>query len=183
MSYMGDLNFLTRGIGAGAFEGDDALSMLMGIDQARKKKMAARRAAMGEAQSTLLGDLSDTALESAGEGMSRDATERALAALIGFSGTSVAPQTASRLSTGLNALFTPQGASAVAPQSLWETSPLLDADDRRAIAADVAKYQAQQLPVNDIRAKIHSDYRTADPLGYDDVADSLDSLIQKFLGG
>lgn len=65
----------------------------------------------------------------------------------------------------------------------FDTSPLLDVDDRRAISKRVADMSQSGSPVNEIRNAIHTEFKSVDPANYDDLAESIDLIIQRALGG
>lgn len=65
----------------------------------------------------------------------------------------------------------------------FDTSPMLDVPTRQAIQADVMEGLQAGKPINQIRNEIHMEMKALDAMGYDDIADSVDLLIQRALGG
>lgn len=111
MNYWDNIDFLQRGLAAGAIPGDEALSSLMELDQARMEAKQARR----QAQQEQLGSLLSTVQEAAVEGtplssLTRQYGKRALAPVAG----------------PLDQLYSPGGYSTI--------TPTLDAEDEGAIS-------------------------------------------------
>lgn len=177
MSYFNQLGFLERALEAGAMGGEDALSHLMGLREQRAAQQMARRAAAQKAQTGALDDLWGHVETVIGEPSS----------LQDILALTSAQQTFQSNPTGaLDQLFRPNGEPRIGGPTadMWETSPFLDAEDRRMIMADVAEMSANGRPVNDIRASIHSGFSTDPEYDYNQsLQETIDALIRKALGG
>lgn len=186
MSYQKDLDFLIRGIGAEAFQGGDALQMLMQARADRDERRYARKQAAQTAQSDVLDALVTTAKEGATSGMTLEDLTGMLQAEALFSG-APAPAVQGAMSTlapGLEALYpTPQGPYApeyAAQLQATSTSPYASAEfddkDEAAIANLVNEQLIKEGPAANV-AGILAQVRDALGPDYEENAPLVDQIV------
>lgn len=179
MAYRQDLGFLLRGIDAGAFQGEDALAMLMGIKDQRQERRAARREAqfaqqqaMAEAQSGLLETLGGVVTEAASAGTSLESLLPQLQAAQTMSGMASSPRTGATLEALVDQTYYPQGG---VNAGVSRVNPTLRPED----AADISELVATGSTREEIHAGLSSLYG---PKVYNRLVPQVDELIAQALG-
>lgn len=179
MAYRKDLGFLLRGIDAGALQGEDALAMLMGIQderearkQARREQRIAQQQAAAEAQAGLLETLGGTIVEQAGEGTSLESLLPQLQAAQTLAGTPLSSAAGSTLESLVEQTYYPSGGI---NEGVSRINPTLRPED----AADIVDLTASGQSRDDIHAGLASLYG---PKVYNRLIPQVDELISKALG-
>ena len=168
MNYWDNINFLQRGLAAGAIPGDEALSSLMELDQARMEAKQARKQAAAEATQGALDSLVSTAQTAATEGTPFSQIKPLLDAIASSGGIQ-----------GINYRQSP-GIAGLYKGNYSAVNPTLDVEDESDIMNQVFnKVQVNPLgtPLHKVRYEVHQSYAGAP--GYERLVPAIDAVIEE----
>lgn len=145
MNYWDNLNFLQRGLGAGAISGEDALSSLMELDQARAEARRARKQAAAEAQMGSLDFLRDQSLSAAGTPSTMEDVMRLTQANAMFD--------QGNPTGALDSLFLPEGSQYEGNWGQSRISPTLLPEDVEAVQNALAAQTPTDMILDTLRER------------------------------